>query len=157
MAGPIYHALRTCVTHVFLLVGSLYTNAFVPGGTSGVLSKLKGPSNTAYADNFGFLRAVRRRFNKISAWCRRSHQSCIGNVVCVAHSPATKWFLGWVKYDSINLNFLVLSKNKNSLPLTFLFVNPFGPMTSRNIFNWMPILKFMSAPTKIYEPLGQEL
>ena len=56
MAGPIYHASRACVAHVVLVVGSLYTNAFVPGGASGVLSKLKGPSNTAYADNFGLLR-----------------------------------------------------------------------------------------------------
>eukprot|EP00957_Ditylum_brightwellii_P199022 15170759-Ditylum_brightwellii.AAC.1 len=62
-AGPMYHASVPCGAHDACLPGSSKMTAHVPGGASGTLLKLCGPSNIAWADSLGLIRACQRRLS----------------------------------------------------------------------------------------------
>ena len=56
-----------CVFHDVRVFGSSNTSASVPGGSSGVLSKLNSPLRTAYAENLLLQQALRSKFRVNSA------------------------------------------------------------------------------------------
>ena len=72
------------------MLGLLKTNALVPGGANGVLSKLNSPSSIAYAESFLFVRARRSKFKVIFECGLSSHHISSGNCGCAVQRPEMK-------------------------------------------------------------------
>ena len=72
------------------VLGSSKISARVPGGASGVLSKLNSPSRTAYAESLLLHLALRNKLRVISACGRNSHHSWSGNCGCAVHKLEIK-------------------------------------------------------------------
>ena len=67
--------------------------SLTPDGASGVLSKSNMPCRWAYADIYGHVLEVRKRFNIMKACGSNSSHKYMGNFWCTDASPATRWFL----------------------------------------------------------------
>ena len=85
-----YQASFACGAKEVCSFVSLYTSAFEPVGTRGVLLKLNSPSKMAYAESFGLRLDARNKLSVISHYCSSLHQSCIGKSLCTVHNPAMR-------------------------------------------------------------------